>query len=216
MRRLFVGVPVSLTTVDGLSGAAESLARRAQAAQVRIRWLPPATYHVTLKFLGGCRDEVVDAVVDGLRRAAGAGEPPRFTTARLGAFPSTRRATVVWAGIRDPDDRLARLAARVEAEMAALGFAAEDRPFHPHVTIGRLREPADVSDVILPLAEQVFSETRVHDLVLYESVTKSTGSEYGAIARVPVAGPKRQTSGLELTHGQQGRDPDPDLDPDAP
>jgi 2'-5' RNA ligase len=184
MKRLFVGIPVSLETVDGLSGAAESLARRAQQNKVRIRWLAPATYHVTVKFLGACREETVGAVVDALREAAAGLEPLRFTTARLGAFPSTKRASVVWAGVEDPDGRLARIAARVEAAMVELGFAREGRAYHPHVTIGRLREPAEVADVLLPMAEQVFSETRASDLVLYNSETKSAGSEYDPVASI--------------------------------
>ena len=185
--RLFVGIPVSLDTVDALSGAAESLARRALQAKVKVRWLAPATYHVTLKFLGATRPETVTAIDDALARACAGVEPFRFTTQRLGAFPSAQKASVVWAGVEDAG-RLATLAARVEKEMVALGYVAEPRKFHPHVTIGRLREVADVSAVILPLAEQVFSETRVHDLILYESTTKPDGSEYRPVTTVRLAG----------------------------
>ena len=185
-RRLFVGIPVSLETVDALSGACESLARRARDAKVRVRWLAPATYHLTIKFLGWCRPDVVDAITDGLARAAATTEPLRFTTARLGAFPSPAKASVVWAGVDDPGGAIAALAARVDAEMTALGFAREERRFHPHVTIGRVKELADVSGVLLPMAEQVFSETRAPDLILYESTMKSKGSEYTPIATVPL------------------------------
>jgi 2'-5' RNA ligase len=184
---LFVGVPVSLETVDGLSGAAESLARRAQTGKVKVRWLAPATYHVTLKFLGGCREETVAAIVDGLERAAAGVQPFRFTTARLGAFPSTQKASVVWAGVEDAA-RLTALAARVEAEMVGIGFPKEDRRYHPHVTIGRLREVADVSDVLLPMAEQAFSETKVGEIVLYETLTIPSGSEYRHLKGVRLAG----------------------------
>lgn len=186
--RLFVGVPVSLETVDALSGAAESLARRAHQARVRVRWLAPATYHVTLKFLGWCRAEVVDAVTDAVRDACAGSEPFRFRAERLGAFPSPARATVVWAGVDDRAGRLAALADRLDARLAGLGFPREPRRFHPHVTIGRLREPTDVTEVLLPLSEQVFSETRVSDVTLFESRTKSDGSEYTAVAVSPLGG----------------------------
>jgi 2'-5' RNA ligase len=185
--RLFVGIPVSLETCDGLSGAAESLARRAQNAKVKVRWLAPATYHVTLKFLGAVREEAVGAIADGLARAAAGVQPFRFSTARLGAFPSAQKASVVWAGIEDAGG-LAALAAKVEAEMVPLGFAKEARRFHPHVTIARLREPADVGEVLLPMAEQAFSETRVPEIVLYESATNPGGSEYRRLRSVRLAG----------------------------
>jgi 2'-5' RNA ligase len=181
--RLFVGMPVSLETVDGLSGAAESLARRAQGAKVRVRWLAPATYHVTLKFLGACREEAVGAIAGALERAAAGVEPFRFTTSRLGAFPSTQKASVVWAGVED-GGRLAALAARIEAEVEPLGFARESRRFHPHVTIGRLRDLADVAEVLLPMQEQSFSETRAGEIVLYESSTKPSGSEYTPVRTI--------------------------------
>jgi RNA 2',3'-cyclic 3'-phosphodiesterase len=196
-RRLFVGLPVSLETVDALAGAAESLARRAQERRIRVRWLAPATYHVTVKFLGACRPEGIDALADALARAAAGIAPLRFATARLGAFPSPARATVVWAGVEDPGGRLAALAERVEAELAGLGVPREARRFHPHVTIARLREPADVSQVLLPLAEQPFSETSVPDLILYESQMKSSGSEYSPLRRVPLGAARRQSGRLQ-------------------
>jgi RNA 2',3'-cyclic 3'-phosphodiesterase len=200
-RRLFIGVPVSMRTLDALAGATETLARRAQNARLAVRWLAPATYHVTLKFLGWCRPETVDAVVDAARRVAGTIEPFRFSAARLGAFPSAQKATIVWAGIDDAAGRVAALADKVEQEMSGLGFARETRRFHPHVTIGRIREPADVADVLLPMSEQAFSETRVDNLVVYESRTISSGSEYSVVAQMPLGAahlpPKRQTTGLE-------------------
>jgi 2'-5' RNA ligase len=187
-KRLFVGIPVSLPTVDALSGACEALARRARDAKVKVRWLAPATYHVTIKFLGWCRPEIVDGVADALRRAAEGVEPVRFTTARLGAFPSTAKASVVWAGVED-GGRLGALADRVERELESLGVEREKRRFHPHVTIGRAKELANVADVLLPLAEQVFSETRAPDLILYESQMKSSGSEYTPLVRIPLQAP---------------------------
>ncbi len=200
-RRLFIGVPVSLRTLDALAGATETLARRAQNARLPVRWLAPASYHVTLKFLGWCRPDTVDAVVDEARRVAGAIEPFRFATARLGAFPSAAKATIVWAGIEDAAGRLVALADKVEHAMVGLGFSRESRRFHPHVTLGRLREPADVADVLLPMSEQAFSETRVENLIVYESRTISNGSEYSAVAEIPLGAahlpPKRQTTGLE-------------------
>jgi 2'-5' RNA ligase len=201
-KRLFVGIRPSMTTVAQLGEVTESLARRATNAGVPIRWLPPASYHVTLKFLGWGKAEVVPAVVDALRAAA-AVAPFTFSTARLGAFPSRDKATVVWAGC--DSDALGRLARAADAALAPLGFAPDRRPFHGHVTLGRLRDPRGVSEVILPFAEQMFSETRVHSITLYESLTKSTGSEHLEIATIDLdptrnagfSAPGRQTRPVE-------------------
>ena len=192
-RRLFVAVPVAPSVSEQLAGACESLARRAQAQGVPVRWVAPAGYHVTLKFLGWARADATPAVVEALERACRGVEPFRWKAARLGAFPSTGKATVVWAGVEDGAP-LAALAAAVERELRELGFPREPRRFHPHVTLARLREPRDVSDVILPFSEQAFSVTRVDSVHLYETITKSNGSEYVAIARRALGGAENAVS----------------------
>lgn len=188
-RRLFVGVPVAPAVAEQLAGTCESLARRAQGQGVPLRWVAPASYHVTLKFLGWTRAEATPAIVQALERAAVTVEPFRWKAARLGAFPSTGKATVVWAGVEDPAG-LAALAAALERELGEIGFPREPRRFHAHVTLARLREPRDVGDVLLPLSEQTFSVTRVDSVDLLETVTMSAGSEYVSIARQALGRPR--------------------------
>jgi 2'-5' RNA ligase len=200
-RRLFIGVRVSMVTLNDLSAAAETLARRAQQAGIRISWVAPASYHVTLKFLGSTRPEAVTAVGDALRRGALGVPPFSFRTERLGAFPSAGRATVVWAGIDDRSNSLTRLAEAIDREMEGVGYAPERRRFHAHVTLGRVREPADVGQVLLPLSEQVFSETRVSEVLLFESVMKAGGSEYSVVDKIALEtaaeAAKRQTAAVQ-------------------
>lgn len=187
--RLFIGVPVAPAVAGELAGTCESLARRATSQQVAMRWLAPAAYHVTLRFLGWTRRETIPAIEEAMRRAVAHAStgPLRFRCERLGAFPSPARATVVWAGVEDGPG-LATLAAALERELVPLGFAAERRAFHAHVTIARLREPTRVDHVLLPFSEQVFSETRCDSLSLFESITKPSGSEYREVLRVPLSG----------------------------
>jgi 2'-5' RNA ligase len=210
--RLFIGVKVSLATVNALSGAVEALARRANGAGVRVRWLAPATYHVTLRFLGWTRPEAVEALRDRLRAIAAERKPFELTTRRLSAFPKPASARVVWAGIEDATGQLAALAAELEKMAVELGYAPEARAFHGHVTIGRLKEPADVGTVLLPLAEQEFSRSRVDAVVLFESVTKAKGSEYTALATMRLEGgskaAKRQTDTLERRAYDDSNDSD--------
>ncbi len=187
--RLFIGVPVAPAVAGELAGTCESLARRATSQQVAMRWLAPAAYHVTLRFLGWTRRESIAAIEEAMRRAVARAStgPLRFRCERLGAFPSPARATVVWAGVEDAPG-LAALATALERELVPLGFAAERRAFHAHVTIARLREPTRVDQVLLPFSEQVFSETRCDSLLLFESVTKPNGSEYREVLCVPLSG----------------------------
>ena len=199
-KRLFVGVRVSVQTANALASTAESLQRRAKDAGLDVKWVPPVNYHATLKFLGWTREDAIGAVRDALDTALAGVTGFKFRTARLGAFPSLEAASVLWAGVEA--NALDDLARRVESALEGIGYAAETRPFHAHVTLGRLRETRPVKDVVLPLSEQMFSDTRVDGVSLLETEMKSSSSAYKEIHRIGFkAAPgeqKRQTGAVEL------------------
>jgi RNA 2',3'-cyclic 3'-phosphodiesterase len=217
-KRLFAGIRVSLETASSLARAVDTLARRARDARVELSWVPPASYHVTLKFLGWTRTTAIDAVCDALVAGCASAGATGFTfkTAKLGAFPSLDKASVVWAGVDEPTGALGKLAASVEAALSGVGYAAEARPFHPHVTIARARETRLLKELVLPVAEQMFGDTRVDAVTLFESETKPTGSVYKEIFRIdfktasnaPSGVAERQTRALDLgaQHGLEDTD----------
>ena len=198
-KRLFVGVRVSVQTANALAAAAETLQRRAKDAGVTIKWVAPANYHVTLKFLGWTRDDAIGAVRDALDEAIAGIAALKFRCARLGAFPSLEKASVLWAGV---DHTLDELAARVDRALAGIGYASEARPFHAHVTLGRLRETRSIRELVLPLSEQMFSDTRIDGVTLFESETKPSGSVYRDLHRIAFKtasnAEKRHTGAVEL------------------
>lgn len=205
-KRLFLGLRVSVATANGLAQCAEQLARRARDANLEVKWVVPASYHVTLKFLGWTRAELIEALDDRIAAAIAGVAPFKFKTAKLGAFPSLDKSTVVWAGIDDPGGTISELAKRIEAAAVELGFPAEPRPFHPHVTLGRVRETRLLREVVLPMSEQMFSASSADHVILFESETKSSGSVYNEISKIalekaleaPLDSEKRQTGALEL------------------
>ncbi len=206
-KRLFVGVRVSVQTANALAAAAETLQRRARDAGIDLKWVAPVNYHVTLKFLGWTREDAIGAVRDALDEALVGIAPLSFRTARLGAFGSLDKASVLWAGVErarggEAAGPLDELGARVEDAMAGIGFARETRPFHAHVTLARLRESRPVRELVLPLSEQMFSDTRVDGVTLFESETKSSGSVYRDLHRISFKSPetteKRHTGAVEL------------------
>jgi len=200
-KRLFVGVRVSVATANAIAACAETLARRARDAGLDLKWVAPANYHVTLKFLGWTREDAVGAVRDAIDAACAGSQPLRFRCARLGGFPSLENTSVLWAGVED-GAALGELAARIDRACAALGFAPERRAFHAHVTVARLRESRPLREVVLPMAEQMFSESRSESVTLFESETKSSGSVYRELHRIAFKpaeiAEKRQTGALQL------------------
>jgi len=203
-KKLFVGVRVSVQTANALASAAETLQRRTKDAGLDVKWVAPVNYHATLKYLGFTREDTIGAVRDALATALVGVKPIKFRTARLGAFPSLEKASVLWAGV--DGGVLDELAKKIDQAMAGIGYAAETRAFHAHVTLGRLRETRPVKDVVLPLSEQMFSDTHIDGVSLFESQTKSSGSIYVELAEIPFktasidlpGAEKRQTGAVEL------------------
>ncbi len=199
--RLFLGVEISMAAVRELMTAAEALRRKARTGGLRVRWVAPESYHVTLKFLGWTRPGAVGAIVDVLGDAIAAADGFTVTGRGLGAFPRADRARVLWAGLDDPAGGLTRLAGIVETELEPIGFAREARPFHAHVTLGRIREPEDVQTLLQGESEHLFRESHITAVTLFESVLKSSGSEYRAQARFGLGeafrGGKRHTEALQ-------------------
>jgi RNA 2',3'-cyclic 3'-phosphodiesterase len=148
--RLFVAIVPPEAAVAELSEQVAPL----RTAWPGLRWTGPASWHVTLAFLGETRDEVLPGLSERLERAAGRHLALPLAVAGGGAFPRPRRATVVWAGLRADQPALAALAASVAAGARRAGAPPPDegRRFRPHLTLAWLREPADASALVADLA----------------------------------------------------------------
>jgi RNA 2',3'-cyclic 3'-phosphodiesterase len=181
--RVFIGVKASLAAIADMTAAVDSLRPAADRAGLRVRWVCPATYHVTLKFLGEVRAAALAAIRDAVGNALADSAGFSFSLGTLGAFPARDRARVLWVGVQDGARELTRLAELCDRAVEPLGFARERRPFHAHVTLGRLKEVANIEPLMVALpAEHRFSDTAVGELNLFESAIKPDGSEYTARA----------------------------------
>jgi len=105
-----------------------------------VRWVKYGNVHLTLKFLGDTNVSKIDAISKALQDIAGSFSPFALSLAGIGAFPNSRKPSVVWTGIEKGADEVSRLVDMVELAMEKFGFPREKRPFKPHLTIGRVRE----------------------------------------------------------------------------
>lgn len=139
-RRLFLAVGLDASTRSVLAAHLEAQG----AAAWPDRLVVPDNWHVTLRFLGWTdgvqRDRIMHSLADADLPAAF-----RIRFGSLGAFPKPRRATVTWVGVESGTAELSRLADAAEHAAQTVGFAPEERPFHPHLTVGRVRPPVDVT-----------------------------------------------------------------------
>jgi len=160
-----------------------ALAERMADLAVPGRVAPPENWHVTIRFL-----DTVDRVT--YERFLAALHPMRETAFPIsldgfGAFPSPRRATVFWAGVGRGAEQLAMLNEEAEEAALAAGLSPEDRPFHPHLTLSRIRPPVDVGEL---LEEDLALSWRCEGLIVYRSHTARGGARYEPIDSIDLIG----------------------------
>lgn len=128
-----------------MRGPAAAAAGRAlgslRAAAPGARWHSPDTLHVTAAFLGETPPErLPELFAIAAAAEAAAPSPAEAVLCSLGAFPSWDAPRVVWAGVGRGAAEMRALVAALRPRLAAAGFPVEDRPFVPHLTLGRLKD----------------------------------------------------------------------------
>jgi 2'-5' RNA ligase len=180
--RLFVAVDVPDDVRSRLADALRGCHERVPGA----RWTRPESWHVTLKFLGWTRSDLVESVREAVARAA-PGEAFETSLTAAGAFPSPRRARVLWVGLDDPGGRFGQMV-RLLDECLLPWFEPERRAFTPHLTLARLNPPQDLGTAAGGLLGTPVRSDRfvVDELVLYRSHLSPKGARYEALARLPL------------------------------
>lgn len=107
-----------------------------------VKWVEPEGIHLTLKFLGNIPLKQVTEVIRAIEEAARDVPPFHLELSGLGAFPNLKQPRVLWVGIGGEINRLLRLQQNIDSALASLGFAKEERPFMPHLTLARVRQGA--------------------------------------------------------------------------
>ncbi|MGH9588438.1 MAG: RNA 2',3'-cyclic phosphodiesterase [Acidobacteriaceae bacterium] len=170
--RLFIGIPLSAETSNELS----QISMRLQSREGGLRWSAPESWHITLQFLGNSSHEQYDCVV------------PRLKELRLPAVSITleslgffARAGIFYVEVRNTKE-LAHLEKSVIVATAPCGFTAEDRPYHPHITLARGKGKQSAQALTrlktrIPRAPR-FTSFLADNFLLYESFTEPSGSRY--------------------------------------
>jgi len=160
----------------------ETIRRMAQALP-RLKWADPASVHLTLAFLGELTDEQLADAIQASGEAACQVAPFRYRLAQLGTFGSPRQPRVVWAGVDEPTGKLTHLQRILTRELEQRGFEMEARPFSPHLTLARVKEPlsaAELQTLQRLLADKDLSAPSPYYRVQHLSVMKSELSRGGA------------------------------------
>jgi len=174
--RTFIAVSLSDLARQALARLIQDLSGLTRG----VRLVSAENIHLTLKFMG----EVEAARLPDLKRALELSvvgiQPFSYELCEKGCFPNWQRPRVFWIGVQDLQQALLRLQRQLESEFANFGFPAESRSFQPHLTIGRVKDPRNLSPFLAKFREDDFGsyQVQVTQVRLIQSDLLPTGARY--------------------------------------
>ena len=173
---------------------------RREFPDVRASWLREENLHLTLKFFGDVRVMDIAKLSAGTEHGAKTVNSFELIVSGCGAFPPHGPPKVLWIGtLTQPPvadwqgthvSSLKILYDALEDEYARAGFAREERPFHPHLTIARLRSRKGAHRLSNAHKELGFDSQKfvVSELIVFRSELSSEGSKHIEISRHELRG----------------------------
>lgn len=184
--KLFTGIELDAAVVRAAGDLIAELTRRRErlAPRARVLWLTPERMHITVRFIGHQRDDACARIRAALEDPVRV-SPFTLTVGRLGAFPPSGSPRVLWVGLSGDVERLHAAEHEVTARLADAGVPPEARPYSPHLTIGRVKEPGGLKTLPLfkGLTDIQLGTTSVEAITLFESRVSSKGPTYIPLQR---------------------------------
>ncbi|MEA1886856.1 MAG: RNA 2',3'-cyclic phosphodiesterase [Bacteroidota bacterium] len=157
----------------------------------KIRWVQADNIHLTLAFLGNKDEEQVNRVGDIMCEVVKNYEPFEISFNVTGVFRDIRKPRVIWLGIKAPQ-LLYEMQGMICDKLKKEGLYEEDKPFKPHLTIGRMKYivEREILSAIVESAEAYnLPPQPVNELILYESITKPEGPVYYPLRKARLKNP---------------------------
>jgi len=189
--RVFIAAPLPSNLRDQLAATQRQI--DAHIPKDIVRWVRPEQIHVTCKFLGDITSTQSDRLIRSTRAACRGRVPFSIDVRGIGCFPNTQRPRVIWIGLRDANHALSALQRALEEAAFERGFPRAERPFSPHLTLGRLKRRASgaeirqVGAVIQSIQVGPFEPLPVQELQIISSNLTPQGPEYRILRRVALA-----------------------------
>jgi 2'-5' RNA ligase len=184
MKRLFLAIDINPGTP--LLDAFDNL--RHTLRMEKINWVRKDQMHLTLAFLGDTEEEIIPGLVSAMEAVVSANHSFTLTLAGLGVFRNIHDPRVIWTGC-ESEKEFGLIKGETDRVLTTLGFEAEERPFSPHLTLGRIksiRHLNHLSQLIGVYKDTVFQSENIRKIVLYESRLTTDGPEYTPVQGFPL------------------------------
>ena len=192
--RAFIAIELPESVRRDLNTIQQEIQSRAgEPSRRAVRWVPAANIHLTLKVLGEVSTSSLPTLAGVLQAEAAHCPAFQIQIGGLGAFPNVHRPRVIWVGSQAPAE-LASLQKGIDQATRTLGYPSEDRPFSPHLTLGRINQHArseDIAVVSKTLSELKVGElstAQVNQVHLFRSVLNPGGAVYTSLGQFPLSG----------------------------
>ncbi|HBR18047.1 MAG: 2'-5' RNA ligase [Deltaproteobacteria bacterium RIFCSPLOWO2_12_FULL_43_16] len=180
--RAFIAIELPSIIVKSLGEIQDNL----RDTTNKITWVKPDNIHLTMKFLGNIETDKAHAIEKILKNIVSQISIGKLSVEGVGAFPTINNPRVIWVGIED-DKNLLKIYTQLEDGLASLGFKKEDRPFKPHLTLGRvkfLKDKKGLKERLEKLADIKLASFIVDSLILFKSELTPEGSLYTKLKEV--------------------------------
>jgi len=187
--RSFIAVEISADIQRTISESTSFMRNSFQ--KPLIRWVQPENIHLTLKFLGDVAPEKLEIIAAALKDEIKSCERFSMTVNGLGAFPNSNHPRIIWIGLNAPP-ALTELQHYVEQLSSRMGYALEERPFSPHLTIGRIGQDATqagLAEIKAALDSRPIGDlgtVLVDSLNIFKSDLQAGGPVYTRLYRIPM------------------------------
>jgi RNA 2',3'-cyclic 3'-phosphodiesterase len=182
---------IAIDTPPDFKIRAEELQNELDSVNAPVRWEKSYKLHMTLKFLGDTEMERIDKIGSVLEDIASRHRPFWLRYHGLGCFPNRKNPRIIWIGCNPLSSEFDHIRENIEKGMADLGFEMESRPFHPHITIGRVKirsgkDKRAIPDLIKKLENLTFDalENEVQSILLMKSELHREGSVYSILKQI--------------------------------
>ncbi|HET6272636.1 MAG TPA: RNA 2',3'-cyclic phosphodiesterase [Bacteroidota bacterium] len=182
--RLFIAIE----TPPDLRPQIAAIRDRLKASDADVKWEPNEKLHATIKFLGNTDDHLLPEIVSYIRGGCQKFAPFQIRYKGVGCFPNSRTPRVIWVGMDEPGGNLNLLHLEIDSGLVALGFEREEKRFHPHVTLGRVKSNKKIHS-LLRMMESITFESQpvtVHEIALMQSELNASGSVYTILNSIPL------------------------------
>jgi 2'-5' RNA ligase len=187
--RTFIAIEIPAEIKTALSRLQTELRR----ASAEVSWTKPENIHLTLKFLGEIEPRLVNEIERACVETIAEFQPFTLDLNGAGVFPNARQPRVLWAGLSGEIEKAVEIQRRLDGRLAAIGFGREEKPFRPHLTVGRIKSNKKTRELIALAEAYQLPDLSfdVKEMVVMKSELRREGALYTCLAKATMGGSDR-------------------------